>query len=74
MKENLENKQRQDLLGKIMSYRGGYTPTTRRQIEQKMFRGELLAIIATNALELGIDIGNLDAVLMIGVPWSISSL
>ncbi|CAO3650845.1 unnamed protein product [Cunninghamella blakesleeana] len=73
IKENLENKQQQDLLGKVMSYRGGYTPTTRRLIEQKMFRGELLAIIATNALELGIDIGNLDAVLMIGVPWSISS-
>ncbi|KAI9306891.1 P-loop containing nucleoside triphosphate hydrolase protein [Cunninghamella echinulata] len=73
VKENLENKQRRDLLEKIVSYRGGYMPMTRRQIEKKMFCGELLAIIATNALELGIDIGNLDAVLMVGVPWSISA-
>ncbi|CAO3652445.1 unnamed protein product [Cunninghamella echinulata] len=73
VKENLENKQRRDLLEKIVSYRGGYMPMARRQIEKKMFCGELLAIIATNALELGIDIGNLDAVLMVGVPWSISA-
>ena len=39
-----------------------------------MFNGELLGIIATNALELGVDIGSLDAVLMVGVPWSISAL
>ncbi|RCH84904.1 hypothetical protein CU098_005141, partial [Rhizopus stolonifer] len=59
---------------KIMSYRGGYTPEERRRIEKKLFDGELLAVVATNALELGVDIGSLDAVLMIGVPWSISAM
>ncbi|KAI8079987.1 DEAD H helicase [Halteromyces radiatus] len=73
VRENLEKEQRQDLLLKIHSYRGGYTPITRRRIEQQMFRGDLLAIIATNALELGIDIGSLDAVMMVGIPWSLSS-
>ncbi|KAI8375158.1 P-loop containing nucleoside triphosphate hydrolase protein [Blakeslea trispora] len=74
VRENLIQKQRRDLVEKIASYRGGYTPEQRRAIEQQMFCGELVGIIATNALELGIDIGSLDAVLMIGIPWSISSL
>ncbi|CAO3593595.1 unnamed protein product [Absidia cylindrospora] len=73
MREHLEKSQRQDLLSKVYSYRGGYMPSTRRRIEQQMFRGDLLAIIATNALELGIDIGELDAVIMVGVPWSLSN-
>ncbi|KAI8087955.1 P-loop containing nucleoside triphosphate hydrolase protein [Gilbertella persicaria] len=74
VKDNLIKKQRHDLVDKITSYRGGYLPEQRRRIEQRMFDGELLGIIATNALELGIDIGTLDAVVMIGVPWSMSSL
>lgn len=47
------------LTTKVMSYRGGYTAQDRRKIEQAMFNGDLLGIIATNALELGIDIGSL---------------
>ncbi|CAO3690216.1 unnamed protein product [Rhizopus stolonifer] len=74
VRESLEKKQKRDVLQKIMSYRGGYTPEERRRIEKKLFDGELLAVVATNALELGVDIGNLDAVLMIGVPWSISAM
>ncbi|KAI8991328.1 P-loop containing nucleoside triphosphate hydrolase protein [Mycotypha africana] len=74
LREKLEQKQRRDILDKVMSYRGGYTPDARRKIESQMFNGQLLGIIATNALELGIDIGSLDAVLMIGVPWTISAL
>lgn len=46
----------------------------RRQIEQQAFSGKLLGIIATNALELGINIGTLDAVVMIGFPFSVASL
>jgi DEAD/DEAH box helicase domain-containing protein len=57
----------------VESYRAGYTPKERRQIEQSVFKGQLLALSATNAMELGVDIGGLDAVVMNGYPGSISS-
>lgn len=62
-----------ELMSKIMAYRGGYSIEDRRRIEGEMFSGRLLGIVATNALELGIDIGNLDAVLIVGFPYSISN-
>ena len=65
---------RHDIIDKVMSYRSGYSPQERRKIEQDMFKGSLLGIVATSALELGIDIGSLDAVVMLGFPYSISSL
>lgn len=52
----------------IMSYRGGYSKSDRRMIEEKMFNGKLRAIIATNALELGIDLSDLDVVITCGFP------
>ncbi|MCK4322957.1 MAG: DUF1998 domain-containing protein, partial [Armatimonadetes bacterium] len=58
---------------RLMAYRGGYLPQQRRQIEQQLFAGDLLAVAATSALELGVDIGSLDAVVMTGYPGSISS-
>ncbi|HZH98761.1 MAG TPA: DEAD/DEAH box helicase [Fimbriimonadaceae bacterium] len=58
---------------KIESYRAGYTPKERRQIEAGLFKGKLLALSATNAMELGVDVGGLDAVVMNGYPGSISS-
>lgn len=61
------------LENQIMSYRGGYSINDRREIEQEMFNGNLKAIIATNALELGIDIGALDAVVICGFPVLISN-
>ncbi|KAJ2869298.1 ATP-dependent 3'-5' DNA helicase [Coemansia erecta] len=58
----------------IMSYRAGYTSGERRAIEQSIFAGDTRLVVATSALELGIDIGSLDAVLMVGVPTSAASL
>lgn len=58
----------------IMSYRGGYSKTDRRAIEQKMFSGKLRAIVATNALELGIDLSDLDVVISCGFPGLKSNL
>ena len=59
---------------KIRGYRGGYTKKERRSLEKAIFTGTLTAIVATNALELGIDIGHLDCVLTLGFPGSVSSL
>ncbi len=61
------------LAGRVSPYRGGYLPEQRRAIERMLFEGELLAVTATNALELGIDIGDLDACLLNGFPGTISS-
>ncbi|PYH42400.1 ATP-dependent 3'-5' DNA helicase [Aspergillus saccharolyticus JOP 1030-1] len=58
----------------VMGYRGGYSPQDRRIIEKDMFEGRLMGIVATNALELGVDIGSLDAVITLGFPYSISNL
>lgn len=52
----------------IMAYRGGYSKYDRRQIEQKMFNGEVRALVATNALELGVDLSDLDVVITCGFP------
>ncbi|THH10992.1 hypothetical protein EW146_g8195 [Bondarzewia mesenterica] len=64
---------RYDILSRVMSYRGGYSQEDRRKIEHEAFFGNLLGIIATNALELGVDIGVLDAVIMLGFPVSLAS-
>ena len=61
------------LADKVRAYRGGYLPNERRQIEQDLFSGNLRGVAATNALELGIDIGSLDVALLVNYPGTIAS-
>ncbi|HDH63467.1 MAG TPA: DUF1998 domain-containing protein, partial [Firmicutes bacterium] len=58
---------------KIAPYRSGYSKETRREIERKLSTGEILLVVSTNALELGIDIGDLDVAVISGYPGTISS-
>ena len=61
------------LAEKIVSYRAGYTAEQRRTIERGLFDGELTGVTATNALELGVDIGGIDACVLTGYPGTIAS-
>jgi len=58
---------------KIAAYRAGYLPEERREIERKLFQDELSAVISTSALEAGIDVGGLDAVVLVGYPGTMIS-
>jgi DEAD/DEAH box helicase domain-containing protein len=59
---------------RLAPYRAGYTPAQRREIEQRLVAGELLGVAATDALELGIDIGLLDCAISVGFPGTVASL
>ena len=61
------------LSGRVMAYRSGYTKQERRNIEQGLFEGHLIGVTATNALELGVDVGGLDATVLTGYPGTIAS-
>jgi len=59
---------------RLAPYRAGYTPQQPREIERRLMQGELLGVSATDALELGIDIGSLDCAISVGFPGTVSSL
>jgi len=59
---------------RLAPYRAGYTPEQRREIERRLVEGELLGVTATDALELGIDIGLLDCAISVGFPGTVASL
>jgi DEAD/DEAH box helicase domain-containing protein len=61
------------LAERLRPYRGGYLAEARREIERQLFSGELLGVTATNALELGIDVGGMDACILVGFPGTIAS-
>jgi DEAD/DEAH box helicase domain-containing protein len=63
-----------ELAVRLSPYRAGYTPGQRREIERRLIEGELLGVTATDALELGIDVGLLDAVISVGFPGTVASL
>ena len=74
VQQELEKMGRPECTTRVMSYRGGYTAQDRRRIESDMFSGRLVGIVATTALELGVDIGSLDCVMTWGFPYSIANL
>lgn len=74
VRDEFRNLERVEAGKLVVGYRGGYSPQDRRKIEREMFEGKLMGIVATNALELGVDIGSLDAVITLGFPYSISNL
>ena len=63
-----------DLADRVTPYRAGYTPRQRREIERDLASGDLLGVVTTNALELGIDIGHLDAAMSVTFPGTVASL
>ena len=71
-RQQLEAK-RHGLGDRISPYRASYLPEDRRRIERALFQGELLGVATTNALELGIDVGSLDATVITGYPGTVSS-
>ncbi len=63
-----------ELAARVAPYRAGYTPAQRRTLERRLVEGDLLGVSATNALELGIDIGLLDCAISVGFPGTVASL
>ena len=64
---------RLDASKRVRGYRAGYLPLHRREIEAGLRAGEITAVVSTNALELGIDIGSLQCAVLVGYPGTIAS-
>lgn len=69
----IRHRVRSELADSVCAYRAGYLPEERREIEAALFGGQLRCVVATSALELGVDVGGLDAVVLSGFPGTISS-
>jgi DEAD/DEAH box helicase domain-containing protein len=74
VKQELQDSGHPELAAQVEPYRAGYTPQQRRELEGRLTRGELRAVITTDALELGIDIGELDAAVVVTFPGTVASL
>ena len=74
VRRRLEDRGGRGAAERVQPYRAGYTPEQRRDIERRLFAHELDAVVATQALELGIDVGGLDVSLVTGFPGTITSL
>ena len=72
--DRLKSSDRPELAELVVPYRAGYTSQQRRELERRLMSGELLGVVATDALELGIDIGSLDAAICVTFPGTVSSL
>src|SRR5215217_8386223 len=70
----LEDLGHADLVDRVAPYRAGYTPQQRRELEGRLVAGDLLGVVSTDALELGIDIGSLDAAICVTFPGTVASL
>jgi DEAD/DEAH box helicase domain-containing protein len=70
----LQRRGHRELAERIAPYRAGYTPAQRRELERRLVAGELLGVVSTDALELGIDIGALDAAICVTFPGTVASL
>ncbi len=74
VKDILRKKGREDLVDKVSPYRSGYTPKERREIEFKLLTKNILTVISTSALEMGIDIGDLESCILVGYPGTLAQV
>ncbi len=74
VKDILIKKGREDLVDKVSPYRSGYTPEERREIEFKLLTRNILSVISTSALEMGIDIGDLESCVLVGYPGTLAQV
>jgi len=73
LRDQAHTPEQKRLVQLVEAYRAGYLPAERRRLEQRLFKGELLGVISTSALEVGLDLGGLEAALLVGFPGTLAS-